>query len=161
MEYYALSVPLKITLALGARGPVPVYARVGGSETFLGSLYPVGGGRHYLRIRNQVCKAAGIKAGDRVEVRATVCDRDAEIALPEDLAGALRAEGVEADFKALPIGKRGHMLRYIDEAAKPETREKRIQAAVEEAHRKRERRADRQGARSASAATTTRKKRRS
>ncbi len=143
MEYYALSVPVKITLALGTKGPVPVFARVNGSETFLASLFPVGGGRHYLRVRNKICKAAEIKEGDRVAVQITVRDRAAEISIPKDLMSALRAEGVLEEFKALPIGKKSYLLRLIEEAAKPQTRDKRIQSAVEEAHRKRGERIDR------------------
>jgi hypothetical protein len=138
-EYYAISVPAKITLALGTRGPVPVVARVNGSEIFMASLYPVGGGRHFLRIKNRICSAVKIKEGDRVRVQITVRDRSAEISIPNDLRKALRAEGVEAGFKALPIGKKSYLLRLIDEAVKPETRENKIQAAVEEAHQRRQR----------------------
>lgn len=143
LEYYALSVPLKITEALGTRGPVPVTARVNGSKPFLISLYPVGGGRHYIRVKASVRKEAKIKEGDRVRVEIAVRDRSVEVSIPKDLASALRAEGVLEYFKALPDGKKSFMLRCIDEAAKPETREKRIQAAVEAAHEKREKQIDR------------------
>jgi hypothetical protein len=98
MDYFALPVPMKITRALGTRGPVPVFARVNDSETFLASLYPVGGGRHYLRVKNKICRAAKIKEGDRVGVQITVRDLSAEISIPEDLMSALRAEGMVEDF---------------------------------------------------------------
>ena len=39
-------------------------------------------------------------------------------------------------FKALPNGKRSYLIRCIDDAAKPQTRDKRIQEAVEAAHKK-------------------------
>lgn len=143
LEYYALSVPEKVTRALGTKGPVPVHAQVNGSKPFLNSLYPVGGGRHYLRIKASVRKETKIKEGDRVRVEITVRDRKAEISIPKDLASALKAEGVLEFFKALPDGKKSFMLRLIDEAAKPETREKRIQDAVQAAHGKREKQMDR------------------
>ncbi len=130
MNYFALSVPKKITLALGTRKSVPVFARVNDSEKFLASLYPVGGGRHYLRVKHQVCKAAQIKAGDRVRVQVTVRDQSTEISIPKDLMTALRAEGALASFKALPLGKKSYILRLIDEAARPKTRDKRIRDAV-------------------------------
>lgn len=133
VEYFALSVPAKISLALGTRGPVPVSARVNGSESFLVSLFPVGGGRHYLRVKAQIRKEAKIKEGDRVRVEITVRDREAEVAIPKDLMSALRAQGVVEEFKALPIGSRSYILRRIEEAAKAETRAKRILAAVEAA----------------------------
>ena len=82
MEYYALSVPLGTSQALHTRGAVPVLAKVNDSDAFKGSLYPVGGGRHYLRVRNKVCKAAGIKDGDRIRVQIVVRDRLEEIGVP-------------------------------------------------------------------------------
>ena len=129
-EYFALSVPLKITRALRTRGPVPVSARVNDSRPFLVSLFPMGGGRHYLRVKAEIRNATKIKEGDRVHVRITVLDRAVEISIPQDVAGALRAQGVLESFKTLPKGKQRYTLRWIDEAAKPETREKRIQTAV-------------------------------
>src|SRR5262249_47021623 len=101
MDYFALSVPTKITRILATHGPVPVFARVNDSETFLASLYPVGGGRHYLRVKNKICKAVKINEDDRVRVRIMVRDRSDEIAIPKDLMQALRAEGLEEDFKTL------------------------------------------------------------
>lgn len=133
MNYFAVSVPAKITRNLKTHGPVPVFAKVNGSKSFLASLYPVGRGQHYLRIKNQICKSVGIKAGDRVRVQFTVRDRKAEVSIPKDLMSALRSEGVVEGFKALPIGKRSFLLRWMDQAAKKETREKRIQKLVDEA----------------------------
>ncbi|MDB6169566.1 MAG: hypothetical protein JWM88_2430 [Verrucomicrobia bacterium] len=109
---------------------------------FLVSLFPIGGGRHYLRVKAKVRTAAKIKGGDRVRVHITVVDRSA-ISIPQDLASALRADGVMEHFKALPPGKRNYTIRWIDEAAKPETRHKRIQAAVEVARLKSEQRTGR------------------
>jgi uncharacterized protein YdeI (YjbR/CyaY-like superfamily) len=51
------------------------------------------------------------------------------------LLSALRAAGATKDFKALPPGKQNFIIRRIDEAVKPETRQKRIQDAVAEAQR--------------------------
>ena len=140
MEYYALSVPAKITEALGTHGPVPVMARVNGSEEFLVSLHPIGGGRHYLRVRNQICKSVDVKTGDKVRVQITVRDRTDEIEIPKDLAKAIRDEDLTEAFNSLPIGKKSFMLRKLKEAAKPETRQKRIQEIIEEAHGRREKR---------------------
>lgn len=105
-NYFALSVPLKISQSLGTRGPVPVSARVSGSEAFLVSLFPVGEGRHYLRVKAKIRDQAKIKEGDRARVEITVIDRSAEVTIPKDLMSALRAEGVVDHFKALPPIKR-------------------------------------------------------
>ncbi|MFL5812257.1 MAG: YdeI/OmpD-associated family protein [Bdellovibrionia bacterium] len=138
LEYFGIPVPAKITLALGTKGPVPVMATVNNSKPFLISLYPVGGGRHNIRVKAEIRKATKIKEGDRVRVQITVRDRTAEVSIPKDLMSALKAEGVLKDFEAVPNGQKSFILRRIDEAAKPETREKRIQAAVEAAHKRRE-----------------------
>jgi uncharacterized protein YdeI (YjbR/CyaY-like superfamily) len=74
-------------------------------------------------------------------VRFTVLNR-ADVTIPTDLMKALRADGVADAFKSLPPGKQNFIIRRIDEAAKPETRDKRIQDAVVEAHRRREERID-------------------
>lgn len=143
INYFALPVPAKISSALGTRGPVPVYARVNDSTPFLVSLAPMGGGKHILRVKAEVRDEVKITEGDRVRVQITVRDRSAEISLPPDLASALRTEGVLAAFQALPPGKLAFTLRWIDQAAKPETRDKRIQEAVEMAYEKRDQRTDR------------------
>lgn len=142
-NYFALSVPAKVSRALATRGPVPVSARVNGSEAFLVSLFPVGEGRHYLRVKAAIRNATKIKEGDRVRAQITVIDRSVDVALPKDLLSALRAEGVVEEFKALPPGKKSYILRLLDEAAKPRTRAKRIEAAVEAAYRRREKAVDR------------------
>lgn len=142
-EYYALSVPAKVSQKLGTRAAVPITARINHSKPFRGSLFPVGGGRHYMRVKAEVRKEAKIKGGDRVRVQITVVDRSGEISIPKDLAGALRAEGVLKEFRALPPGKKSYIIRRIDEAAKPETREKRIQDAVKAAREKGEKRVER------------------
>ncbi|MGC4119636.1 MAG: YdeI/OmpD-associated family protein [Myxococcales bacterium] len=132
MEYYALSVPLEVSQALQVRAAVPVLAKVNGSEEFKGSLYPVGGGRHYLRVRNQVCKSVGIREGALVRVDIEVRDRQDEVEIPADLKSALRSAKALAAFAALPVGKKSYVLRLIDEAVKPETRAKRIGEAVDQ-----------------------------
>lgn len=139
MDYCAVPVPAKVTAALGTKGPVLVMARVNDSEPFKVSLFPVGGGRHYIRIKRAVRKETETKTGDRVHIRFTVLDR-ADVTRPKDLLDALRAENAAADFKSLPPGEQNFLLRRIDDAAKPETRIKRIREAVEAAHRRREKR---------------------
>ena len=139
MDYCAVPVPAKITQALGTKGPVLVMAQVNDSEPFKVSLFPTGGGQHYIRIKAKVRKETKTKTGDHIRVQITVLDR-ADVTIPRDLMSALRAEGVTEDFKSLPPGKQNFIIRRIDDAAKPETRAKRIQEAVEAAYRRREER---------------------
>jgi hypothetical protein len=143
MDYCAIPVPESVTKRLGTTKAVLVMARLNDSEPFKVSLFPVGGGQHYIRIRKQVRKKAGLQTGDQVKVRILVLDREADAIIPKDLEKALRDEDVLVDFKAIPPGARNYILRRIDEAAKPATRAKRIQEAVEAAHERREKQLDR------------------
>ena len=129
MDYCAVPVPPEITQALGTKVPVLVMALLNDSAPFRVSLFPVGGGQHYIRIRAKVRQETKTKTGDRVRVRFTVLDR-ADVTIPNDLISALRAEGATESFKLLPLGKQNFIIRRIDDAAKPETRKKRIQEAV-------------------------------
>lgn len=137
MDYCAVPVPAEITKALGTKGPVLVEAHVNESEPFQVSLFPVGGGQHYIRIKAKVRRETKTKTGDRIQVRITILDR-ADVTIPEDLMNALREDGVREAFKSLPPGKQNFIIRRIADAAKPETREKRIQEGVEAAHQRRE-----------------------
>jgi hypothetical protein len=139
MDYCAIPVPANVTAALGTKSAVLVEARVNRSEPFQASLFPAGGGKHYMRVRAKVRRAANLNEGDRVTVRVTVLDR-ADIEIPDDLAAALRAEDAASDFDAMTPGRKNYLVRRIDDAAKAETRARRIREAVEEAHRAREKR---------------------
>jgi Domain of unknown function (DUF1905)/Bacteriocin-protection, YdeI or OmpD-Associated len=133
MDYCAVPVPAHITEALGTKGPVLVMAQVNASRPFAVSLFPVGGGQDYLRIKAQVRRETGTQVGDRIHVRFTVRDR-AAVVLPDDLLAALAATGLTAAVKALPPGKQNFTVRRINEAVKPPTRAKRVQEAVAAAH---------------------------
>ena len=130
MDYCAVPVPAEITLALGTKGPVLVMARLNDSAPFQVSFFPVGGGKHYIRIKAKVRQATKTKTGDQVRVQITVLDR-AIVTIPDDLASALHAVGAAQAFKRLPPGKQNFMIRRIDEAAKSQTRQRRVQEAVE------------------------------
>jgi hypothetical protein len=132
MDYCAVPVPATITEALGTHGPVLVMATLNESAPFQVSLFPVGGGRHFVRVKAKVRKETGTAVGDRVHVRMTVLDR-AAVAVPADVLSALQAANATGDFEALPPGRRAFLIRRVDEAAKPETRQRRIQEAVDEA----------------------------
>ena len=134
MDYCAVSVPAQVTEDLGTKGPVLVMAQVNDSAPFKVSVFPVGGGRHYIRIKAKVRHETKTKTGDRIQMRITVLDR-ADVTIPEDLMKALTAEGVWEAFQTLPPGKRNFIVRRIDDAVKPQTREKRIREGVVAAQR--------------------------
>ena len=97
MDYCAIAVPADITEALGTKGPVLVLARVNDSKPFQVSLFPVGGGRHHVRIKASVRQETHTRTGDPIRMQITVLDRS-RVAIPDDLAQALRAQGVAEAF---------------------------------------------------------------
>ncbi len=132
MDYCALAVPADITEALGTRRAVLVMARLNDSAPFRVSLFPAGGGRHFIRVRKKVRRDAGLSEGDRVRVAVTILDR-ADIEIPRDLSAALRAKKALARFNALTAGRRNYLIRRIDEAAMPQTRARRVREVVDAA----------------------------
>ncbi len=142
MDYCAIPVPAKITKTLGTTKAVLVMASINGCEPFQVSLFPVGGGKHYIRVRAKVRKQAKLAEGDRVKVQIVIQDR-ANVDLPDDLVKALKAENALKEFNSLTPGKKNYMVRRINEVARPETRKKRIKEAIELAFQETERKADR------------------
>lgn len=137
MDYCAVAVPADITRALGTKGPVLVMARVNESKPFKVSLFPVGGGKHFIRIKAKVRSETRTQTGDHIRIRITVLDR-ADVQIPDDVRQALEVASATDDFAALPPGKRNFLLRRIDEVARAETRVKRIGEAVQAAQKSRE-----------------------
>jgi hypothetical protein len=141
--YFYVDVPERISKAIGKRGPVPVSAvitgKLGGEPAeFTASLFPLGGGRHGLRLNAQTREIAEVKVGDRVKVHITVLGEPLKVVIPTDLKTALRSEGVLEDFEALAPGKQNHIVDWINRSARPQTREKRIRFTVEFTHKRRE-----------------------
>ena len=130
MDYCAVAVPASITQKLGTKAAVLVMATINGSEPFKVSLFPAGEGKHFIRVRKKVRQALDLKEGDKVKVSIQVLDRDANAVIPPDLQKALRAEGLLNEFLAVTPGARNYLIRKIEDAVKPETRLKRIQALL-------------------------------
>ncbi len=141
--YFYVDVPERISKAIGKRGPIPVSAvitgKLGGEPAeFTASLFPLGCGRHGLRLNAQTREMAEVEVGDRVKVHITVLGGLFKVAIPTDLKSALRSEGVLEDFEAFAPGKQNHIVDWIGRSARPQTREKRIQFTVEHTHKRRQ-----------------------
>ena len=123
-----LQVPDEVVTALGAGRRPPVVVTVGG-HTYRSTVAPMGGA-FWIPLSAEHRKAAGVAAGDEVDV---VVDLDAaprEVALPEDLAAAFD-EDVRAFFDGLAPSHRKEWVRWVEEAKKPETRAARVGKTVE------------------------------
>ncbi|UWD78882.1 YdeI/OmpD-associated family protein [Curtobacterium flaccumfaciens] len=76
-------------------------------------------------------EAAGIAAGDTVEVALEVDTLPRTVDLTEDLAAALQEAGVRAAFDALSNSRQRALADPVTQAKAPETRARRIEKAVE------------------------------
>ncbi|WP_460333975.1 YdeI/OmpD-associated family protein [Actinoallomurus acanthiterrae] len=86
-------------------------------------------------------KAAGIAAGDEADVEVELDDSPQELAVPADLADALRAEAdAQRCFDGLSPSRKKAYVTWIEQAKKAETRERRVAQAVEELREGRPRR---------------------
>ncbi|NUN07454.1 MAG: DUF1905 domain-containing protein [Bdellovibrio sp.] len=109
MDYCAIPVPASVTKKLGTTAAVLVMAKLNNGEPFKVSVFPAGGGKHYIRIRKKIRAAAKLGEGDKVNVHLLVLDREADAVIPKDLEKALRTEDILADFKAIPAGARNYI----------------------------------------------------
>jgi hypothetical protein len=137
-----VDVPAAVSKAIG-RAKAPVEARIGRRVTFRGTFMPAGGGRHQLFVSKATRKAAGVEAGERVRITATIDRGDREVPIPPDLREALDDAGVLAAWEGMPPGKREHILAWVEKAVAEATRLKRIARSVEEALKVHERQVDR------------------
>src|SRR5688572_28469202 len=75
--------------------------------------------------------AAGVKAGDQIEVTLELDTEPRTVEVPDDLAAALAGKpGAREAFDALAHSKRKEFVRQVEEAKTQETRERRIAKVV-------------------------------
>ena len=75
-------------------------------------------------------EAAGVQAGDEVEVTLELDTEPHTVEVPDDLAMALEEGGVTAVFDALAPSKRKEHVRQVTSAKAAETRQRRIAKIV-------------------------------
>ncbi len=75
--------------------------------------------------------AAGVKAGDEVEVTLELDTEPRTVEIPDDLAMALAEGGVTAVFDALAPSKRKEHVRQVTSAKAEETRQRRIAKIID------------------------------
>lgn len=86
-------------------------------------------GRNVIGLSKAV-RALGVDIGDEVDATIDLDTAEREVEVPDDLAEALTDAGARAAFDALAYSRRKEIARAVTEAKRPETRERRIAAAV-------------------------------
>jgi len=125
-----LPVPAEVVDGLGAGRRPPVHVRIGGHHyrTTIASR----GGVYLLSLSAENRAAAGVAAGEEVEVDVELDPEPRKVTVPADLAAAL--DGDDAARRAFERLSYSHQLRHvlaIEEAKAPETRRRRVEKALE------------------------------
>jgi hypothetical protein len=108
---------------------VPVRVRVNGFE--FRTTTAVMGGNALIGLNKQVREGAGVAVGDRVEVELQRDEEPRTVEVPEAFASALAEAGLRVRFDRLSYTHRKEYVRWIEEAKREETRERRLAKAVE------------------------------
>jgi hypothetical protein len=125
-----LVVPADVVDALGAGKKPPVRVTIGG-HTYR-STVAVMGGRYLLPLSAENRAAAGVAAGDEVDVDVELDTEPREVAVPADLSAALeRDDAAREAFERLSYSHRRRHVMAIEEAKTPETRQRRVTKALE------------------------------
>ena len=123
-----LEVPFAGKDAFG-QARAPVAGTINGAA-FRGRL-SVYGGTTYLGLNKEIRAAAGIDVGDEVEVVLHLDDAPRDVELPPELLAALeRDAAARAAFEKLAFTHRKEYARWIAEAKKAQTRERRVAKAL-------------------------------
>jgi hypothetical protein len=89
-------------------------------------------GEFLVGLNRAVREGAGVTAGDSVEVELELDTEPREVAVPQALAVALeRDAAAKAAFDAMSFTHRKEYARWVEEAKREETRERRIAQALE------------------------------
>lgn len=126
-----VTVPFDVEAAFGSKRP-RVAATFDGVP-YRGSLVRMGGPDHILIVRKAIREQIGKAPGDPVAVTVALDTAPREVAVPDDLAEALKAAGARAAFDALSYTHRREYAAWIAAAKRPDTRARRIARTAERA----------------------------
>lgn len=129
MNATGLIVPEAVVDALGGGRRAPVVVTLAG-YSYRSTLF-VMGGQFKLPLAQEHRAAAGVVAGQEVEVELVRDLAPREVAVPEDLAAALQAAGLWEAFGRLAFTHRKEHARAVEEAKAAETRARRVAKAVD------------------------------
>jgi hypothetical protein len=127
-----VDVPFGLKETYGKGNLVPINATFNGTVPYQGVLAMMGGAWPMLLVRSDVRDQLGVQAGDQVHVRLELDTAPRVWELPEDAATAVKANPeAQATWETLSPSHRREYVQWIEEAKRPETRQRRIDGTVE------------------------------
>jgi len=126
-----VDVPAHVSRALGDESTIPVVGRAANVE-FRSTLTPRGGGTHRLFVHSRVWRARGINLGDTFEIGLERDFVSRDPATPYDFLRALDDRpAARAVYDRASSALRREIGNWLAGAKRPETRERRIGAALD------------------------------
>lgn len=122
-----VSIPEKVMAAFAPRKRVPVKASVNGFA-FRTTIHDMGDGPQ-IGFNATVRKGAGIAAGDMAELVVELDTAERAVTPPADLLAAMN-DAERARFAAFSYTHQREFVSAIEEAKKPETRQRRIEKTI-------------------------------
>jgi hypothetical protein len=120
-----IQVPAEVVTGLGSHRRPSVRVSVGG-HTYRTTVAPMGGA-YFVPLSAENRTAAGLAAGDQVDVDIELDTEPREVTVPADLAAALAGQsGAGEAFEALSYSRRKEHVRQVETAKAAATRERRI-----------------------------------
>lgn len=124
-------VPKQVAAKLGLKGMPKINAVIAGTP-YRGSLMPMGDGTYCLGVLKSIQDAAGVGAGDSITIDLELDTAPRTVELPPDLAVVIaRDQEAIAAWEAMSYTNKKEMARSLEEAKRPETRERRLAQALE------------------------------
>ncbi len=125
----AIHFPFDVEQTFGARGRVPVRGTLNGAP-FRASIFKMHG-RHFMVVNRKLREAAGVTGGETVPVTVERDDEPRVVNPPADFARALEgSREARAAWDRLSYTHRREHVEHIEEARRPETRQRRIEKSV-------------------------------
>lgn len=89
-------------------------------------------GKNLIGLSKAARAELGVDFGDEVDATVSLDTGERQVEVPDDLASALDAAGARAGFDALSYTRRKELARGVTDAKRPDTRQRRIEAALSE-----------------------------
>jgi hypothetical protein len=126
-----ITIPDHVAARLGLRGMPKIQAVIAGAP-YRGSLRPMGDGTYGLGVLKSIQAGARVGAGDRITVLLELDTAPRTVEVPPDLARMLASDKkAAAAWEKLSYTNKKELAGSIEAAKKPETRERRLNAAIE------------------------------
>ena len=124
-------IPKEVAAKLGLKGMPKINAVIAGTP-YRGTLMPMGDGTYCLGVLKSIQEAAAVGAGDSITIDLELDNAPRTVELPADLAKAIaHDEKAIAVWEAMSYTNKKEMARSLEEAKRPETRERRLARALE------------------------------